>query len=497
MDASIFNFANNSDTDQEIELYDTSSQGSGSALQPVWNFKKDWAFTPKEGPTLPYIYEEDTLLFWDQSKNPEDGALGIRLWAGTVESPTTFIRSYTGALLNDITVAGLLSFLQTNVNFSDIGTWSIEGPFDRTHFIIRVIPTAAFIADNNILVSGDSSTSRTSDAPRESFNYGVQSMIAEGTGWQSVLIYPRSYQVAPSLVANPNVSVTSYRDFGYDEFLWSTIQRTYDIKNFQIFSTNQNQLLEPFLFDRTLATGRVYQKVLTPTIDPYQQQNYIITPEDKGYILDGFTKVKYKVLAFSNVRLVLDYTYIDLSTPLLIKKVKKPKRIQKEIYSNQSGNQVATPQNTPTVSPATIPPAPPPAPPVIPQSPPSPQTPIVLKQAFKDSMLSGFEKFGCKWFVNRIQVQKDKLADLQSQPAGKRNPRWQDFLNLKIAYIENMQLEKECIVEEDVIDIASLGPEYERKDLWMPSPEFVQHQIDTEQGIDKLLNDHDFPIEKE
>ena len=73
----------------------------------------------------------------------------------------------------------------------------------------------------------------------------------------------------------------------------------------------------PFLFDRTLATGRVYQKVLTPTIDPYQSQNYIVTPEDKGYILDGFTKIKYNILANSEVRLILDYNYIDFSTALV------------------------------------------------------------------------------------------------------------------------------------------------------------------------------------
>ena len=339
MEGSVFNFANNSDQPQEIELYETSQQGDGSATQAVWNFKSFWG----DGAKLPAdegIYNTASGLFWDQTELVSNGAIAVRLWTGTLAEPTTFIRAYIGPLVNNLTPAGLQNFLNTNVNFSDFGTWYVEGPFDgrssradvgavdpNSGFNIRVIPTQAFIDANNILTS-------EFGARDGELNYGVQSMIGEGVGWRSVLIYPSSYQVAPSLVRNPNVSVTSFKDFGYNEFLWSTIQRTYDIKNFQIFSDNKSQLLEPFLFDRTLATGKVYQKVLTPTMDPYQQQNYIITPEDNGYILDGFTKIKYTMLPFANVRLILDYTFIDLSTPLLIQKVRKPKIRRREIYSN-------------------------------------------------------------------------------------------------------------------------------------------------------------------
>ena len=460
MDATVFNLANNSSTTQEVDLFNTSDQGGEGLTEYVWNFKDNWAFTPKEGPVLPYIYEEDTLLFWDQTKNPQDGSLSIRLWSGTVDSPTTFIRTYTGALLNNLTKAGLLNFLNTNVNFSDIGTWYIDGPFDRTSFVIRVIPTAAFISANNILVGGDSSASRKSDS--RSFNHGVQSFIAEGVDWQSVLIYPSSSATAPAFVKNPNVSIQSYGNFSYQNFLFSTIQRTYDIKNFEIWSPTQNQLLEPFLFDRTLATGRVYQKVLTPTIDPYQSQNYIITPEDKGYILDGFTKIRYNLLPLTQVRLILDYNYIDFSTALLIKKVKKPKyKIEK--YSNQIGS----------YNPAVLTP---------------------LNNTFTTNIKEGYDKFGCNFLQKRLTIQQDKLDGLVS--AG-TNPRWQDFLRERIGYIEDLMSSKGCNELDDVIDIGSLGPDYVRKDLWMPSPAFVQHQIDTEQGLNKLLDTHDFPMEKE
>ena len=42
-----------------------------------------------------------------------------------------------------------------------------------------------------------------------------------------------------------------------------------------------------------------------------------------------------------------------------------------------------------------------------------------------------------------------------------------------------------------------VGPELRRTNLFMPSPEFVQSQLDDEQGVRKLFRNHDFPIEKE
>jgi len=402
----------------------------------------------------PYVYNIATGLFYDQTILAANGQISIRLWDGTAKEPTTFTRTYTGAELQNLTKAGLLTFLNTNANFSDIGTWYIDGPYGPadgllTQFTVRVIPTTTFINDNDILTN-------------RRFNYGVQSIVFEGGGWQDVLSFPASTATAPSFTKNPNVSIQSYGNFSYENFLLSTIQRTYDIKNFEIWSPDQNQLLEPFLFDRTLATGRVYQKVLTPTIDPYQSQNYIVTPEDKGYILDGFTKIKYNILANSEVRLILDYNYIDFSTALLVKRVKKPK-YKKEKYSNQAGN----------YNPAVLTP---------------------LNNTFTTNINEGYDKFGCNFLQKRLDIQQNKLDNLVN--AG-TNPRWQDFLRERIGYIQDLMNNKGCNELEDIIDIGSLGPDYVRKDLWMPSPEFVQHQIDTEQGLKKLLDDHDFPIEEE
>ena len=58
----------------------------------------------------------------------------------------------------------------------------------------------------------------------------------------------------------------------------------------------------------------------------------------------------------------------------------------------------------------------------------------------------------------------------------------------------------DCFSKEEIDampQFGGVGSEFVRNNLWMPSPEFVQHQLDTEQGARKLFRKHDFPIEKE
>ena len=457
MDASVFSFRNNSSIPQEFSMFESSALSSNATeFQPVWNFQTLTKPHPKN------IYNIASALWWDQTVVASPGSLGIRLYRN---DGTTFILGSaipSDPALQNLTTVGFEAYLN-GAPFNQIGTWSIDGPFNDDRglgeFIIRCIPSADFIAANNISSSSE-------------LNYGVQSIsLAGSTGdriWNSMTIFPQSSAVAPSLVSNPNVTIISSTNFPYSDFLWSSIQRTYDIKNFQIFSTNQQQLLEPFIFDRTLATGKVYQKVLTPSIDPYQSQNYIITPEGKGYILDGFTKIRYNLQPLSSVRLILDYTYIDISTPLIAELVPRPipEHIS-EPLSEPLSQYIAT-------SPGNYASAP-------------------LPEAFTDNMKDGYERFGCKFLSARLLVQKEKLEFLKSKPPGKRNPKWQQFLKDKISYITNKLSDEECEVPE----FQMMGDEFRRRNLWMPSPEFVQHQLDTEQGARKLFGKHDFPIEKE
>jgi len=123
-----------------------------------------------------------------------------------------------------------------------------------------------------------------------------------------------------SIPGSPDVSVESYNDFSYSDFVWSLVQRNYYVQKFEVFSESHQQLLSPFLFDRTTATGRVYQKVATPTIDPYQNQNVVDTPYMQGYLIDGFTSLKYVVKANQTLRFIMYYEYADLSNMLNRKK---------------------------------------------------------------------------------------------------------------------------------------------------------------------------------
>jgi len=458
MDASVFSFRNNSNEVQEFSVFESSSlSGANSNLTVVWNFEANYSD----------IYSPVVDPWYNAKITNSPGAFAIRLFR---TDGSTFIESTS--LPNDpaLTTLSTIEF-QDFLNrggFGDIGVWELLGPTTggneeigaiQTFWNIRCTPSQAFIDANDI-----------STDPK--FNYGVQSISLSGgngiVNWNQITVRPSAVAVAPALVSNPNISVVSNSNFSYSDFLWSTIQRTYDIKNFQIYSLSQQQILEPFLFDRTLATGKVYQKVLTPTIDPYQSQNYIITPDGKGYILDGFTKIKYTLLPLTTVRLILDYTYIDISTPLIAKLVAKP-LIQhlSEPLSEPLTQYIAT-------SPGNYAPAP-------------------LPEAFINNMEDGYERFGCKFLAARLVVQQEKLEFLKSKPPGKRNPKWQQFLNDKITYITKKLTKQEC----DVPDFEVKGDEFIRRNLWMPSPEFVQHQLDTEQGARKLFGKHDFPIEKE
>lgn len=463
MDASVFSFRNNSNEVQEFSVFESSSlSGANSNLTVVWNFEANYSD----------IYTIGADPWFNAKVTNSPGAFAIRLFR---TDGSDFIESTS--LPNDpfLTTLSTVEFQDylNNGAFGDIGVWELLGPSTggnedigaiQTFWNIRCTPKQAFIDANDISTS-------------PSLNYGVQSISlgggnGAGVNWTNIVVKPSSSAVAPALVSNPNISVVSNSNFSYSDFLWSTIQRTYDIKNFQIFSLSQQQILQPFLFDRTLATGKVYQKVLTPTIDPYQSQNYIITPDGKGYVLDGFTKIKYTLLPLTTVRLILDYTYIDISTPLIASLV-KPEIIKDYI----------TPD-------------------------------------FVDNMETGYDKFGCDFLIKRSKELSQKLQWLKdgkplqpqfSNQSGSsvsaisasttgKNPLWQEQITSRLLYIKQLMTNYDCFSKEEIDampQFGGVGSEFVRNNLWMPSPEFVQHQLDTEQGARKLFRKHDFPIEKE
>jgi len=436
MDNFVVSFKNNTNTVQEIDIFESSDLTGGGVTETVWNFRGNFA---DYSPVNPEVYNTTDELWWRQATLGQDGS--IRLVVYQTDGSEIVIEKLTQPALADLTTTQLQTYLNATVDFDNVGDWDITGDSTTGEFNIQVRVRPAWITLNNI-----STTSQ--------YNYGAKSLTIFGgvaPVWAPITVNPNLSQVSPALLSNPNVSVIpSNPNFDYNEFLWSTIQRTYDVKNFQLFSTSQAQLLQPFLFDRTLATGRIYQKVLTPTIDPYQQQNYIITPDEKGYILDGFTKIKYKVLPYSQIRIVLDYTFVDLATPLIAESV------------------------TPDIDQSFITPA------------------------FVENLEKGFDKFGCKFLDVRFNKLSEKLKEVAGED-GQMHPKWQMQIKSRLRYIKDLMVTYECLTEEEAEETPRfnvVGPELRRLNLWMPSPEFVQSQLDDEQGARKLFRNHDFPIEK-
>ena len=440
MDNFVVSFSNNSNTSQEIDIFESSNLTGGGVTENVYSWTKDWAVYGT-GPQ-PVVYNTATGLWWDNTIISAPGEITFKF---AKNDGTDFIVPVVGiATLINKSTAQLLAFFNTFPDLVGIGIWNIT-KISGSVFTFQVILNPTFASANNIAINNPV------------YNYGSGPFKLSGgtilpNVWRAGEVTPTLAQSSPALISNPNVSVVaSNPNFNYSDFLWSTIGRTYDVKNFQLWSLSQNQLLQPFLFDRTLATGRVYQKVLTPTIDPYQSQNYIVTPDEKGYILDGFTKINYTLLPQQSIRLVLDYTFVDLSTPL-IATLSRP-----EI--NQSS----------------------------------------ISPDFVDNMESGFDKFGCKFLQGRIVALNQKLEDV-SGASGNMHPNWQEHIKSRLMYIEKLMISYDCITREEAEEMPEfkvVGPELTRTNLFMPSPEFVQSQLDDEQGVRKLFKNHDFPIEKE
>ena len=92
-----------------------------------------------------------------------------------------------------------------------------------------------------------------------------------------------------------------------------------------------------------------------------------------------------------------------------------------------------------------------------------------------------------------MAIQEGKLNDLET--AG-TNPRWQAFLRERIQYIKDKLQSENCEVKQEIPQFSTIGDEYKPRDLFIPTNDFIQHQIDTEQGAQKLLEDTDFPIDQ-
>jgi hypothetical protein len=83
-------------------------------------------------------------------------------------------------------------------------------------------------------------------------------------------------------------------------------------------------------------------------------------------------------------------------------------------------------------------------------------------------------------------------------PKGTDNIIWQHDIKKRMSYIQHKMVDYYCIDDtyKHMPNYGSFRVRYKKRNLWMPSTAFVDHQIQVEQGIQQLYNTPDFPIEK-
>ena len=105
---------------------------------------------------------------------------------------------------------------------------------------------------------------------------------------------------APAYGNATGISITmGISNVTYGEFLYTSLQKPFSIGLTYLSSTNDNQVLETMTLSQKDVNGNTSQKVLTPSMDPYQQQSGKIAMQ-YNYNVDGFTSIIIsKILAKS------------------------------------------------------------------------------------------------------------------------------------------------------------------------------------------------------
>ena len=148
-------------------------------------------------------------------------------------------------------------------------------------------------------------------------------------------------------------------------------------------------------------------------------------------------------------RLIMDYNYIDLATPLMFERISPEFNIED------------------------------------------------LPPVFITNIEAGYKRYGCNFLHSKYRDLNQKLMSVAGL-TGQENLQWQHEIKQRMAFIQHKMVDYYCIDDEyeAMPDYGSYRVRYKKKNLWMPSPSFVNHQIRTEQGIGQLYKTPDFPIEK-
>lgn len=91
------------------------------------------------------------------------------------------------------------------------------------------------------------------------------------------------------VIGNVTIS-SSVPNVTYRQMLYQFMIQPFSVGLTYINSTSSTQILQPFSVNTKDANGNIAQKLLVPTIDPYQQQTTVLASR-LGYRIDGYTKL--------------------------------------------------------------------------------------------------------------------------------------------------------------------------------------------------------------
>jgi len=490
---------NNAKTDDtEVRIFDTSDQAKADITNVVWSYVGDYSPYMNDAGTE-FLTAEWEFHYWEKGTRSDLYVL-FQGWSGS-KTPEEL-----QALLNDGGLPAVPSF-----NTADMGTWTVvqetfysgESSDDPDVVEEDVKYQFRITCDLDATWYFENIDPKGGDTEEDDLAVGAGILkINTGGGFEGTitpLYNPDNFYIAelkkPDGTDANLIKIDSYRDFNYSTLRQSVAPVNLRVKEFSVYSNNPAQLLEPFVFDRKLATGRVYQKVIAPIISPYQQQRYVKTPDLKGYVVDGFTKLNYKILANTTVRIVMDYS----EDMLPLKGVKNPVASKRIGFSGT---------------------------PYLPESHYLSFTSDSNVSDIKKNVVNDKEEGGGEEVV-RNPLKESWVTDMKSRKCGalkrirekiqnkydKLNPYhkiWREYLEVRLEFLSRLMDEKQCgsQVTEQITTIEGVAELYSEPysetdyspevggegGLWLPTDNFIALRT-MDDDAKRLLEDIDFPID--
>jgi hypothetical protein len=138
----------------------------------------------------------------------------------------------------------------------------------------------------------DNASGRTSAPTSQPYIVSITNTNT-GTAFPVTILgaYTNLAGTSPSFNNNGAISITmGIAGISYTEFLYQSMNKPFQCGLTYLQSATANQILETITIVNKDVNGNETQKVLVPTIDPYQQQSTIVSLKF-SYRVDGFTSL--------------------------------------------------------------------------------------------------------------------------------------------------------------------------------------------------------------